>query len=208
MTQLPELTNPAVLVIDMHKGSTDEPGTVHVPGARSIVGTLAGLLDHARGASVPVIYVIHQLRPDGLDGQNPFWMSATNIAELYPNVAEQVTGSHWAQPTDGLEPHDGDIVVPKKRYGAFSGNNLAFLLANLGVETLILTGVETEICILATAFGAFNDDYRVVVVSDATAGLEDDCAQASLKIIAREVGWVATAADVADALPATAVPDS
>ena len=208
MTQPPVLTNPAVLVIDMHKGSTDEPGTVHVPGARSIVPALAGLLDHAREASVPVIHIIHQLRPDGLDGQNPFWMSATNIAELYPNVREQVTGSHWTEPTDGLEPHDGDIVVPKKRYGAFSGNNLAFLLANLGVETLVLTGVETEICVLATAFHAFNEDYGVVVVSDATKGLDDDCAQAALTIIAREVGWVATAAEVADALSAATAPGS
>jgi nicotinamidase-related amidase len=91
-------------------------------------------------------------------------------------------------------------VLPKKRYGAFSGNGLDFLLSNLGIETLVLTGVETEICILATAYHAFNVDYRVVVASDGTAGLEPDLAEAALRIIGREVGWVATCEEIAAAL--------
>ena len=90
--------------------------------------------------------------------------------------------------------------MAKKRYGAFSGNDLAFLLSNIGVETLVLTGVETEICVLATAYHAFNEDYRVVVARDGTAGLEDDLAEAALSIVAREVGWVATCDEIGDAL--------
>ena len=64
---------------------------------------------------------------------------------------------------------------------------MAFLLENLGIETLILTGVETEICVLATAYHAFNSDYRVVVAGDGTAALEPELGDAALRIIAREV---------------------
>ena len=96
----------------------------------------------------------------------------------------------------GLEPRDGDYVLPKKRYGAFSGNDLAFLLKNLRVETLVIAGVETEICVLATAYHAFNEDYRVVVPSDGVAALDPELGDAALRIIEREVGWVSTCDEI------------
>ena len=200
MTTLPELARPAVLVIDMHRGSVDPPGTVYVPEAAAIVPAVARLLQAARSSGVPVVFVVHQIRPDGSDARSPFWAEAESVGDLYPNVREQVVGSRWTELADGLEPRDGDHVLPKKRYGAFSGNDLHFLLRNLGVETLVLTGVETEICVLATAYHAFNDDYRVVVASDGTAGLEPELADAALRIVAREVGWVATCDEIAASL--------
>ena len=204
MSALPQLSRPAVVVIDMHRGSIDPPGTVFVPAGADIVPALARLLDGARAAGVPVIYIVHQIRPDGSDARSPFWGEAENVGDLYPNVQEQVVGSRWTELADGLEPQPGDHVLPKKRYGAFSGNDLAFLLRNLDVETLVLTGVETEICVLATAYHAFNEDYRVVVARDGTAGLEDDLAEAALRIVEREVGWVASCAEIGMALQAVA----
>jgi nicotinamidase-related amidase len=188
------------VVIDMHRGSIDPPGTVFVPAGAAIVPGVAGLLDAARSVDVPVVFIVHQIRPDGSDARSPFWSEAESVGDLYPNVREQVVGSRWTELADGLEPRPGDHVLPKKRYGAFSGNDLAFLLRNLGVETLVLAGVETEICVLATAYHAFNEDYRVVVASDGTAGLEPDLAAAALRIVGREVGWVATCEEIAAAL--------
>lgn len=202
----PVLRHPAVLVIDMHRGSIDPPGTVYVPEGRRIVPALGRFLEEARELKVPIIYIVHQIRPDGSDAANPFWREAASVGDLYPNVAEQIVGSRWTELTDGLEPSGGDFVLPKKRYGAFSGNDLAFLLKNLGVETLVLTGVETEICVLATAFHGFNEDYRVVVASDATAGLEPECEAAALRIIRREVGWVMTTQEILESLEESSAP--
>jgi nicotinamidase-related amidase len=196
---LPALDRTAVIVIDMHRGSLEPPGTVFVPGGATVVPVLAALLAEARSVGVPVIHIVHQIHPDGSDANSPFWREAETVGSLYPNVREQVIGSRWTEIADGLTA-DGDYVLPKKRYGAFSGNGLDFLLSNLGIETLVLTGVETEICILATAYHAFNVDYRVVVASDGTAGLEPDLAEAALRIIGREVGWVATCEEIAAAL--------
>ncbi len=196
----PALPNAAMIVIDMHRGSIDAPGTVYVPEGAAVVPALAGLLEVARAAGVPVVYVVHQIRPDGSDARSPFWTEAVSVGDLYPNVREQVVGSRWTELATGLEVKPGDHVLPKKRYGAFSGNDLAFLLGNLGVQTLILAGVETEICILATAYHAFNEDYRVVVARDGVAALEAELGEAALRIIEREVGWVATCAEIAGAL--------
>jgi nicotinamidase-related amidase len=200
VTSLPVLKRPAVIVIDMHRGSIDPPGTVYVPAGAAIVPDLAGLLERARSSGVPVIYIVHQIRPDGSDARSPFWQEAESVGDLYPNVREQIIGSDWTQMAAGLEPGSGDHVLPKKRYGAFSGNDLAFLLRNLCVETLVITGVETEICVLATAYHGFNEDYRVIVASDGTAGLDGELADAALRIIAREVGWVATCDEIGNAL--------
>jgi biuret amidohydrolase len=201
---LPILKNAAVIVIDMHRGSLDPPGTVFVPDGAAVVPTLSGFLDRARDAGIPVIHIVHQIRRDASDANNPFWREAANIGELYPNVREQIVGSHWTDVAPELAPPmAGDYVLPKKRYGAFSGNDLRFLLKNLGVETLVLTGVETEICVLATAYDAFNNDYRVVVASDGTAGLEPDLVSAALRIVAREIGWVASCEEIANALEAS-----
>jgi nicotinamidase-related amidase len=189
-----------VIVIDMHRGSIDPPGTVFVPSGAAIVPALAGLLASARSSGVPVVYVVHQIRPNGSDARSPFWLEAESVGDLYPNVREQVIGSNWTELADSLEAREGDFVLPKKRYGAFSGNDLEFLLRNLDVETLVLTGVETEICVLATAYHAFNEDYRVIVASDGTAGLDPSLADAALRIIAREVGWVATCEEIGAAL--------
>jgi len=199
MTTLPTLARPAVIVIDMHRGSLEPPGTVFVPDGAAIIPAVAGLLDAARSVDVPVIHIVHQIHPDGSDANSPFWREAENVGSLYPNVREQIVGSRWTDIADGLTA-DSDYVLPKKRYGAFSGNGLDFLLTNLGTETLVLAGVETEICILATAYHGFNVDYRVVVASDGTAGLERELADAALRIITREVGWVATCAEIAAAL--------
>jgi biuret amidohydrolase len=200
VNSLPVLHRPAVIVIDMHRGSIDPPGTVYVPGGAAIIPALSRLLDRARARGVPVVYIVHQIRPDGSDARSPFWQEAENVGDLYPNVREQIVGSRWTQIASGLEPVEGDHVLPKKRYGAFSGNDLAFLLSNLGVETLIVTGVETEICVLATAYHGFNEDYRVVVARDGTAGLDGELADASLRIVARELGWVATCDEIGQRL--------
>jgi nicotinamidase-related amidase len=202
VTVLPDLNRAALVVIDMHRGSIDPPGTVYVPAGAAIVPTVARLVDGARAAAVPVFFIVHQIRPDGADAMSPFWREATGVLDLYPNVGEQLVGSNWAELASGLEARSGDYVLPKKRYGAFSGNDLAFQLRNLGVETIVLAGVETEICVLATAFHAFNEDYRVVVARDAVAALDAELGVAALRIVEREVGWVADSDEIVSALEA------
>ncbi len=185
------IPNPSIVVIDMHRGSCEAPGTVFVPRSSLILKPLHRLLMAARSKQIPVIFVNYQTRPEGPDARSPFWMSG-GLGHLYPNVAQQTEGSRWAEVMPDLEPRKTDLYVnTKRRYSAFYGTDLDLLLRNLRVETVILTGVMTEICVVCSAFEAFNRDYRVVVVKDCTAGRDPETEVCVLeRIIGLEVGWV------------------
>ena len=73
-----------------------------------------------------------------------------------------------------MAPQDGDIVVRKVRVGAFSTTDLDAQLRERGVDTLILAGISTSGVVLSTVRDASDRDYRVIVLSDATADPEPD----------------------------------
>ena len=68
-----------------------------------------------------------------------------------------------------VEPQEGDFTVEKRRYSAFFQTGLRLLLDELGVTTLVCTGMDTNICVRHTVADAYFNNFDVVVVSDATA---------------------------------------
>jgi nicotinamidase-related amidase len=80
----------------------------------------------------------------------------------------------------------------------FHGTNLDLLLRTLEVDTLLLTGVTTDLVVLSTARDGHDRDYEIVVLEDATATANDELHQAALAVIAR----TATVTTVDEALPA------
>lgn len=77
--------------------------------------------------------------------------------------------SSAAQVHPGLRPGEGDIVVTKTRFGAFSTTNLAQLLSGHGIDTLVLAGVSTSGVVLSTVREAGDRDYRLLVLRDCCA---------------------------------------
>jgi nicotinamidase-related amidase len=147
----------ALLVIDMLNDHLTPGGSVEVPRARDIVPALAARLDEARAAGVPVVYVVDRHDPD--DSDLDAW------------TTHNIAGSKGAEVWPPLEPKPGDRVVPKATYSAFVGSELDTVLAELAVDTLVLTGCLTEIGIMATASDALQRGYAVEVPPDSQAGL-------------------------------------
>jgi nicotinamidase-related amidase len=87
---------------------------------------------------------------------------------------------------------EGDYVIDnKKRLDCFYGTDLNQLLQGLGATTVCLMGINTNTCVLNTAFTAFNLDYRVVVLSDCVASMYgEDLHVLGLQNVARCLGWV------------------
>ena len=73
--------------------------------------------------------------------------------------------------------------------------DLEFLLRRLGVETVVITGVMTDACDLATAYDAVNRDFRVIIPRDVAVGTEEN-EEAALNIIGMHVGLVVDSADL------------
>jgi nicotinamidase-related amidase len=92
----------------------------------------------------------------------------------------------------------GDYVVPnKKRYNCFLHTDLEFVLKNLEVDTVIITGINTSSCCLATGFEATNRDYSVIMVEDCMDSMDGrDFHEAAIKIMKRIIGRVVTSEEL------------
>jgi len=158
----------AVLVIDMLNEFV--AGRLGSERARSIVAPLSRFLDEARRAGAVVIYAKDSHIP-GIDFEFRRWGE------------HSIRGSEASEIVKELSPKEGDFIVPKRRYSAFFMTDLDMLLRELGVDTLILTGVSAEICVLHTAADAFYRGYRVIVPRDLVESASEEGKSRGLKIM-------------------------
>lgn len=154
----------ALLVMDVQRGIVDRYG-----GAADLLGRLAGAIEGARSANILVIYVVVRFR-EGYPEISPRNRSFSAIGagrrfvesdpdtEIHPEVA----------------PRPGNVVVTKKRVGAFSGSDLEVILRSQAIDTLVLTGIATSGVVLSTVRAAADLDYRLVVLSDCCADGDEE----------------------------------
>jgi len=139
-----------------------------VPTDPGLLERAARVLDQARNASIPVIHVVVQFRaghPE-VDGRGIFAMVRDGN--------RFVEGTRGAAIHERLAPKSGDVVVTKRRVGAFSGSDLDVILRASGRRHLVLMGVATSGVVLSTVRAAADLDYRMHVVADCCADREAD----------------------------------
>jgi biuret amidohydrolase len=199
----------AVIAIDMHRGHLDmEVATMPAKpeDAKRVIARANQVLDFSRSLQIPVIHVVlvyRKLKGIGSEGMtSPFW-KAMHAAQgetdrLTPGrkstVREHnIEGSPGTQIIPELQRPGDYVINNKKRLDCFYGTDLRNLLDTLKVENVVLMGINTNTCVLNTAFTAFNFDYRVVVLSDCVASMYgDDLHALGLQNVARCLGWVIT----------------
>ena len=86
----------------------------------------------------------------------------------------------------GVEPAEGELVFPKTNGGAFTGTNLDFVLRNMDIQSIIVTGFLTDQCVLATAVAGGDIGYDVLLVEDACTGTTRENHDAVIRL-ARDV---------------------
>lgn len=171
----PEILPPraALLVIDITKDSllpAEESG-IELIGAPQVVEQSRRVIEAARESGVPVIFVQELHRRSLIDfGRELDGAEGVHCLE----------GSPGAQFLDDLKPRENEFYIPKRRYSAFFGTDLEILLKGLKVETLILIGFLTDVCVHYTGADAHQHDYRIRVVRECTSGSSVAAAQASL----------------------------
>jgi len=144
---------PALIVVDMLYEFVY--GRLKSPEAEKIVPVIRKLIDEAHKKGVLVIHVIDQHYP--FDHELKIW------------GAHALKGSKEAKIIDELAPQENDIVLPKHSYSGFRGTPLDNILRDNGIDTVILTGIHTHICVLHTAYDAFYHGYNIIVVKDGVA---------------------------------------
>ena len=105
-------------------------------------------------------------------------------------------GSWGAQFFDGIVPRSDEKVVVKHLYSAFINTDLSTILKAKGVESLLMTGVATNVCVESTARDGFMLDYYVTMVSDCMATSDAVLHEGTLENTRRHFGAVASARDI------------
>lgn len=186
----------ALLVIDMQRDFCADDGFVgrvlnkDVRAAQAIVEPIMDLVGAARSATIPVIWVKAAYDPENLSP---------------PMRARQrdLAGDAVCCPTDGLggafygvTPAADEPVIEKHCYSAFSDTELDGLLRRLNIETLVLTGVQTNVCIDSTLRQGHSLGYYVVVPGDCVSSHAPDLHDATLANVRALLGTVTTGRDL------------
>jgi biuret amidohydrolase len=201
----------ALLIIDMQRDFL-EPGGFgaalgnDVSRLKAAVGPCADVLAAARRAGVLVIHTREGHRPDlsdapaiKLERGDP----ALRIGALGPMGRILVRGEPGHDIIPELYPAAGEPVIDKPGKGAFYQTDLELMLRNRGVETLLVCGVTTEVCVNTTVREANDRGLRCIVLADCCASYFPEFHEAGLKMIKAQggiFGSVSAAAPVIAAL--------
>jgi nicotinamidase-related amidase len=91
-------------------------------------------------------------------------------------------GTKGAEVVDDLGPERADIVLPKRRFSAFFKTDLDQTLRTFGVDTIVVTGVTIEVCVLMTAMDGLSHDFSVILLEDCSASRSKDFHQRCLSL--------------------------
>ena len=187
-----DISKPALLIVDMQNDFVHRNGSMGVRAKdqperkidmeflSSTTANVKKLAEAFREIGRPVVYIVHIIKPDYSDAAFPYWRNPR------PKGKEHIIEGTWgAQIIDELAPRKGEHIVIKKGFGGFSHTPLDVILRNLGVNTCVVAGVMTCVCVSTTIRGGVDHNYRMIIVSDATADIQREMHEAELKILAR-----------------------
>ena len=198
----------AVVVIDMQNAYASPGGYLDlagfdISGAPAVIGAIAGVLEVARAAGMPVIFFQNGWDADYVEAGGPgspnFHKSnALKTMRERPELQGKLLakGGWDFELVDDLQPQPGDIVLHKTRYSGFFNSQLDSVLRSRGVRNIVFVGIATNVCVESTLRDGFFLEYFGVVLADATHQAGPSFLQeASLYNIEKFFGWVSTVAD-------------
>ena len=163
----------ALLLVDVINAFDHEDGERLLDSFRARHGGLVGALERARRDGVPVVYANDNV---GVwDGDAP-------------GLVRRAVAGRGGALVEQVAPQDGDLFVLKPRYSAFDHTPLELLLRELEVERLLLAGTATEMCVAQTAIAARERGFKVSVLVDACATVDERMEGISLEYLEHVVG--------------------
>ena len=143
----------ALLIIDMLNEYLNPEGKIYCEAGREIIGNISLLKNHFKQNGNPVVYV-NTSHINGGDPETAKWglhaMRGTWGAEVIPE----------------LQPDDSDYIVLKRTYDGFYNTELEITLRSMNVDTVVVCGIHTHVCVLCTSLGAFYRGFNVIALED------------------------------------------
>jgi len=189
----------ALVVVDVQNDFCDPQGSAATGGAdlamvSAMVPRLEELIAAARAAGVPVVFVRTEHDP----GNDSFAWVNRRLEEPRAEVPQRTTRTgSWGAEFFRLAPLPGEPVVTKHRYSAFAGTSLDLTLRTLGVSSVLVCGVATEVCVESTIRDGLFAEYLVTAVDDCCATYDAAAHAASLRAVATHFGVVTDSGRIA-----------
>ena len=169
----------------------------YVPRIRDTIASTRRLLAAFRQAKGEVIFTRHgALLPDGRDMIARRQQRDSDARDQSDRPTLWPQGSMEHQIVDQLAPLDHELVIDKNASSPFNGTGVDQILRNLRLETLVIAGMATDMCVETTARDAADRGYNVIVVEDAVATFFEKHHNAALSSLARVYTQIWTSDDV------------
>jgi nicotinamidase-related amidase len=199
----PEWVHPAttaVVSMEMQRGVVGDlsriPALVGSVESGNVIANLAGLMNTARAAGIMVVHCNALFRADRKG-------SAANcpmLTRVMKDPDQILEGTPQSQVVPALGPEPADFVLSRYHgVSPFSGTSLDITLRNLGVKTIVATGVSVNLGVFGLCLEAVNLGYRVILPRDCTAGFPLDYADAVIRNSLAQLCTITTAKEVAAA---------
>jgi len=189
-------TTTALVLVDLQNDNVHPDGAYAATGAAAhaveqhLVENVQTLLAWAREGNVPVIHN-HIVSFPGRD------FGGTN-APIFQMIGPDSLrlGSWGAAPLEGLEPRDDEPVLIRNRMSAFNGSGLDPILRSLGVTSVVVAGVWTNMAVEHTVRDAADHGYRAILVTDASSSINVDWHHAATSYALVNIADLTTTAEV------------
>jgi nicotinamidase-related amidase len=160
-----------VVIIDMLNDFIDEKGALLCKNGQRIVPKIRELVDFSHNQNIQVVHVQEAHRK--------------NDRDFRVRPVHAIKGTWGSEFIPELQPEEdkGDYVVQKRRHSAFSYTDFDLFLREEEIDTVVLTGVWTNVCVRSTASDALYHGYNVICISDATDSQTDEMHVSGLRDI-------------------------
>ncbi|OYD09108.1 cysteine hydrolase family protein [Paludifilum halophilum] len=161
----------ALVIIDMLNDFIGPKAALRCENGEKIVANIRKAVDFAYNHDIQVVYIQEAHRK--------------NDADFRVRPVHAIKGTWGSDFIEELRPDEskGDYVVQKRRHSAFSYTDFDLFLREEAIDTVVLTGVWTNVCVRSTASDALYHGYNIICLSDGTASKDDDMHRSGLRDI-------------------------
>jgi ureidoacrylate peracid hydrolase len=163
----------ALIIVDVQNDFCHNQGVFakrdfNLSHVEKAVNNLLPFMNQCRQYNLPIIFV-RTVHSNWTDSES--WIGRLEGAAREMSICRP---DSWGAEFYKVKPLTTDFIVTKHRFSGFVGTDLDLVLRSKGIETLLMTGVATNVCVETTARDGFNRDYRIILVEDCCAAFSPE----------------------------------
>lgn len=199
----PETTG--LLLIDLQNAFLSLDGSLgkgegeKIQSSRRIIPNVIRLIEECRKWGIQDFWSIQEHLADDRARESHRIMPHTKKRKVPPALR----GTRDSEIIDEMKPYlnGKSEVFRKNKFSCFYQTNFEFLLRSKGIDTLIITGVSTPVCVETTVRDAYMRDYDLLILKDCVGYFDEEAQRASLKIMGFYMGWTLTVDELLETFP-------